>query len=209
MIVARKTKEETEQTYRALLDAAGTLFTRQGVAKTTLVEIAAEASMTRGAIYHHFDNKEMLIKELWERDGEILISTLEKLATQISSSNPVVSFRNAIKELLNMVVSVPSLAQTIRIVVHNVEFTDENTALQQYLTGKKKLFLRSFSEAFKILRKHRALRTSLSTDLLAFSLLSFLYGLIHNHLTPDGIALDLSKAGEDLVDLFLDGILVD
>ncbi|MGB0865929.1 MAG: TetR family transcriptional regulator, partial [Granulosicoccaceae bacterium] len=41
--MVRKTKAETEQTYHALLDAAIALFTRQGVARTTLNEIAQEA----------------------------------------------------------------------------------------------------------------------------------------------------------------------
>jgi len=205
--VARRTKEDTERTYHALLDAAATLFTRQGVAKTTLEHIAAEAGVTRGAIYHRFDNKEMLVRALWERDGVALSDNLAKLAAQISASDPAGSFRVAVKGLLNNIVREPNLAQAIRIVIHNVEFTDEKTELQRYLANRKQSFLDAVEQAFEVLQKRQVLTTPLPPGLLAFSLLSYLYGLIHNHLTPDGVTLDLSEAGDDLVDLFLDGLL--
>ena len=205
--MARRTKEDTERTYHALLDAAATLFTRQGVAKTTLEHIAAEAGVTRGAIYHRFDNKEMLVRALWERDGVALSDNLAKLAAQISASDPAGSFRVAVKGLLNNIVREPNLAQAIRIVIHNVEFTDEKTELQRYLANRKQSFLDAVEQAFEVLQKRQVLTTPLPPGLLAFSLLSYLYGLIHNHLTPDGVTLDLSEAGDDLVDLFLDGLL--
>ena len=55
--MVRKTKEKAERTYHTLLDAATTLFIRQGVANTTPAEIAAEAGMNHVAVYWHFDNK--------------------------------------------------------------------------------------------------------------------------------------------------------
>jgi TetR/AcrR family acrAB operon transcriptional repressor len=53
----KRTKEEAGQTRRALLDAALVTFSRKGFAATRLEEIAEKAQVTRGAIYHHFDNK--------------------------------------------------------------------------------------------------------------------------------------------------------
>ncbi|MBO0663503.1 TetR family transcriptional regulator [Jiella sp. MQZ9-1] len=53
----RRTKECAEQTREAIIDAAEHLFYCQGVAATTLAQIAAEAGLTRGAIYWHFANK--------------------------------------------------------------------------------------------------------------------------------------------------------
>ncbi|MBP0617196.1 TetR family transcriptional regulator [Jiella mangrovi] len=63
----RRTKECAEQTREAILDAAETVFFRQGVAATTLSQIAAEAGMTRGAIYWHFENKLELFKAMQDR----------------------------------------------------------------------------------------------------------------------------------------------
>ena len=63
----RRTKEEAEQTRQALLDAALVVFSRDGFAASRLVDIAAEAGVTRGAIYHHFDNKANLYLALLKR----------------------------------------------------------------------------------------------------------------------------------------------
>lgn len=205
--MARRTKEEAERTYHALLDAAAALFMRHGVARTTLVDVAADAGMTRGAVYHHFSSKERLVMALWERDGDSLGRALEGLADQINTANPAKSFRTEIKFLMNRIVTEPNLAQAVRIVIHNVEFTDEKTELQHYLASRKQAFLRALEQSFGVLQKADALKSRLSPGLIAFSLLSYLYGLIHNHLTPDGINLDLHRSGEDLVDLFLDGVL--
>lgn len=53
----RRTKAEAEQTRRLLLETALKVFSRQGYAATTLDDIAREAAVTRGAIYHHFGGK--------------------------------------------------------------------------------------------------------------------------------------------------------
>jgi AcrR family transcriptional regulator len=53
----KRTKEEADQTRQALLDAALVTFSRKGFTATRLEEIAETAKVTRGAIYHHFENK--------------------------------------------------------------------------------------------------------------------------------------------------------
>lgn len=62
----RRTKEEAEATRGALLDAALTVFSRQGYAATRLEDIAQEAGVTRGAVYHHFGGKAELYHALLE-----------------------------------------------------------------------------------------------------------------------------------------------
>ncbi|WP_040489613.1 TetR family transcriptional regulator [Fulvimarina pelagi] len=63
----RRTKCEAAQTREAILDAAETLFFENGVAATSLSQIAAAAGMTRGAIYWHFENKVDLFKDMVDR----------------------------------------------------------------------------------------------------------------------------------------------
>ncbi len=55
--MARATKIEAEETRQRILDAAEEVFHAQGVARTSLNEIAQAAGVTRGAIYWHFRNK--------------------------------------------------------------------------------------------------------------------------------------------------------
>lgn len=60
----RKTKEEAEITRQNLLKAALVVFSRQGYNATRLEDIADEAGVTRGAIYHHFGGKAELFNTL-------------------------------------------------------------------------------------------------------------------------------------------------
>lgn len=64
--MARRTKAEAEETRRGLLDAAERIFHAKGVATTSLEEIAAEAGVTRGAVYWHFANKADLFMALFD-----------------------------------------------------------------------------------------------------------------------------------------------
>jgi AcrR family transcriptional regulator len=55
-------EQQVEATRRAVLDAARALFGRQGYTQTSVEEIAAAARVTKGAVYHHFANKEALFR---------------------------------------------------------------------------------------------------------------------------------------------------
>lgn len=78
----RKTKEEAEITRQRLLEAALTVFSRQGYAATRLEDIAAEAEVTRGAIYHHFGGKaelyNALVTEISSRANNVIGQAIEK-----------------------------------------------------------------------------------------------------------------------------------
>ncbi len=53
-------------TRRALVGAARELFARDGFAATGREAIVARAGLTRGALYHHFANKEALFRVVFE-----------------------------------------------------------------------------------------------------------------------------------------------
>ena len=56
-----------ESTRAALLDSAQGLFTEKGFAHTSLDEVAAGARLTKGALYHHFANKQQLFELVLDR----------------------------------------------------------------------------------------------------------------------------------------------
>ncbi len=77
----RSNRERTETTRTALLDAARTLIVRNGYAGTSTPEIASEARVTRGALYHHFADKRDLFRAVLEREAEAV-------AAQIRDATP-------------------------------------------------------------------------------------------------------------------------
>lgn len=62
----RTQAERTAATRGALLKAARELFTRDGYAATGREAIVERAGVTRGAMYHHFADKEALFREVFE-----------------------------------------------------------------------------------------------------------------------------------------------
>jgi AcrR family transcriptional regulator len=62
----RRQAERSAATRRALLDAARALFGTGGYSATGREEIVARAGVTRGALYHHFSDKEGLFQAVFE-----------------------------------------------------------------------------------------------------------------------------------------------
>src|SRR4051794_33259188 len=58
---------EALATRDALVDAALELFTERGYASVGTEEIVARAKVTRGALYHHFEDKRDLFRAVFER----------------------------------------------------------------------------------------------------------------------------------------------
>lgn len=56
-----------EVTKAALVTAARELFGTNGYARTSMDEIVAAAGVTKGAVYHHFSDKEGLFQAVFER----------------------------------------------------------------------------------------------------------------------------------------------
>lgn len=64
--------EQGEHTRAALLAAARTLFADRGFAATSTEEIVRTAEVTRGALYHHFADKEAIFRAVFEEmEGEV------------------------------------------------------------------------------------------------------------------------------------------
>jgi AcrR family transcriptional regulator len=64
-------EEKSERSRRAVLDAALRLFASQGYRATTMREIADQAGVSTGNVYHHFPDKERIFRELLDEYFEI------------------------------------------------------------------------------------------------------------------------------------------
>lgn len=122
--MARKTREEAEQTRNLLLDAAERLFSERGVSKTTLADIAAEAGVTRGAVYWHFQNKLDVYRALLYRITP-LFDDFQSEMTRTAERDPALALWRHSVTLLSMLSTLPQLRRVLLILFLRSEHVDE------------------------------------------------------------------------------------
>lgn len=82
----RTNQARTDATRSALLKAARHLFAAKGYAETSTPEIVKAAGVTRGALYHHFEDKEALFRGVVKDEYERVAAEIEAEATQAPGS---------------------------------------------------------------------------------------------------------------------------
>ena len=77
-ISRRSNRERSDTTRAAILDAARGLFVTRGYADTSTPDIVAAAGLTRGALYHHFEDKKALFRAVAEREAIAVATSIEQ-----------------------------------------------------------------------------------------------------------------------------------
>lgn len=76
----RTNRDRSDKTRAALVDAAREFFVAKGYAETATPEVVAAAGLTRGALYHHFEDKKALFRAVVEKEAGKVAATIEKSA---------------------------------------------------------------------------------------------------------------------------------
>jgi len=79
-MVKSRREEYADATKNALLDAAEAAFATRGFAATSLDDVAAAARVTKGALYHHFENKQALFEAVFLRLSEVMAARVGEVA---------------------------------------------------------------------------------------------------------------------------------
>jgi AcrR family transcriptional regulator len=100
--MGRRTQAQADDTRAELCAAARRLFASAGYARVSLAEIGAAAGATKGAIYHHFGDKESLFQAVWTQlQLEMDAAAQEAAIAGRSREDPYAAFLAGIRTYLD------------------------------------------------------------------------------------------------------------
>lgn len=73
----RSNSNRSQETCSALIEAARRLFTEKGYAATGTPEVVEQAGVTRGALYHHFKDKQAVFQAVVEAEAAQIAQEIE------------------------------------------------------------------------------------------------------------------------------------
>lgn len=118
--MAKSTKADALETREKLLDAAEDVFHRKGVTQTSLMDIAAEAGMTRGAIYWHFKNKSDIFNAMCER-VHLPMEAMLDASTDMRLQDPLGEFSRRTIATLKLIASNPRWKKVLDVIFNRCE----------------------------------------------------------------------------------------
>jgi len=201
----RRTKEEAEQTKQHIMDAAIKIMNEKGIGATRFEDIAKEANVTRGAIYHYFKSKNEIIFKIHSNMKKQMMGLFEKNVSD--EIDPILSIKNGLKETLTKFQNDDNYRAIGELFI-KAEFTSllkEDRELHLLFSKEKEETICEMLELVKRGQTSISIRNDIKSDAIVFALMSFYIGFIttwflrESTLLTDGIV-------DDYVDILLHGI---
>jgi TetR/AcrR family transcriptional regulator, acrAB operon repressor len=174
----RRTKEEAAQTRAAIVDAGLACFDRHGIAGTTLEEIATEAGVTKGAIYHHFGGKQAILHELRE---QVALPLLDEADTTLLHHEECPALERVERFLVSVLDSLERnerQRRALAVMLFKCEYVD---GLADELAGNLRnniRLTRAFEAAYESARKQKQLAAGVDPAVAALETAMFLSGML-------------------------------
>lgn len=213
--MARKTKKDAAVTRESILIAALDLFTEKGYSRATLVDIAKNIGMTRGAVYWHFENKQALLAALI---SHICEQKEQLVHSQIPEIHTVSDLRHAYVMHARLVADNPVIQKFEFFMGFQMEWSAELlTETHKELNEIRKNPMEEFRSFFDLPEIKSRLRDGTNRDHLALALVSCwvgacklymgnIYGIEFGHEPRSGEGALAETIGRGF-DLIMQGVL--
>lgn len=200
--MARRTKEEAQETRNQILDSAERVFASKGVTHSTMADIAADAGVSRGALYWHFTSKTDIFHAMFVRQHDAN-KVVCAAARDPDEPDPLGQMRSILSHFLCKVVEDPQQRRVCEILHHKCELAGEQAALRQHLQATGEEIDQDIALSLRHAIQRGQLPANLDLQRAAVAVHAYIHGLINNWLLrPDDYPL--AREAEPLVDALLD-----
>ena len=200
----RRTKEEAEQTKQDLLDAALVEFSEKGYQAARLQDIARRAGATRGAIYHHFQNKADLYQKLIESAAQQGNVAVEMAVAGGGSFADIC--RRILVITMQMLADDPQFRQITALSLFKTGVAPELAAIEAQRLQNAEAAVQGIAAYMDYGIKEGAARSDLAPAVLARAFLALQNGLAWLW-TANGEFFPLKEEADAYADILLHGIL--
>lgn len=174
----RRTKEDAARTRADIVDAALGCFDRKGIAGSTLEQIAADAGVTKGAVYHHFCGKREILREIRE---QLALPLLDEADTALLRRGELPALERVERFLVSILDGLTNDSRkrlALAVMQFKCEYVgDLAVELEGALRSSERL-AKAFEAAYREARKAGELARGLSPRIAAFETIMFLSGLV-------------------------------
>lgn len=201
----RRTKEDAEITRQNLLAAGLEVFSRKGYSATRMDDIARQANVTTGAIYHHFSGKSALYIALLEDSSARANQVVQEIID--GGGTPATTIRHLLIRLFEFAEEDESYRAVVELFLNKTEFSPELAQYNEQVLESRRLLVQYFANLIREGIKVGEFHPAVSPQDAALALVGFLNGLGLIWL-QDPEYFSIKERAVKLVDSFLSGIVI-
>ncbi len=198
-----RTPKIVEDRREQIIDAAMRVFAQKGFVRATNKDIAREAGITPGLIYHYFENKEALLREIIEMRSPLQV--IRSVPPQVLALPPEAFLRHLVRQVLGILEG-ERFVQAIRVFLPEVIHNPEISPLGITFLHEAIEFLTGYLAGKMASGELRQADASLTAQVLASSIMGF---VLHRQILRDTQVLQYSheQIVEAVVTTSLQGLL--
>jgi AcrR family transcriptional regulator len=187
-----RTPNMVEDRREQIMDAALRVFAQKGFTRATNREIAHEAGVTSGLIYHYFDSKDALLKAIIEQRSPLQM--VRDLSPQMLAMSPEALLRLIVAQML-AIVEDERFVQLLRVYLPEAMYSPEVSSLGATSIQEATRLLEDYFTAKMESGELRYENTGLSAQLVMGSVMSL---VLRRQILHDPAALRYTH--EEIVD---------
>lgn len=177
--MVRKTKEDAAITRQRIIDAAREMFLQKGVSRTSLEQIASHASVTRGAVYWHFQNKAELFHAMREEVYLPLIDRMDDTLLGDHDTDPLERIHKHLTNTIHILDQDTTTRATYEVMMTKCEYVDEFADVLKSILSNCSGLVHKLEQAYAQAQALGLVGTQLTAAELAMDTHLFFSGLLH------------------------------